>query len=78
MALIALTTALSFLEAAPKVLAALPEFKELWDRIVDSFDGEAEQADLKAAYDQAISDAGTQHASFQDIVRRHGGEPSTG
>lgn len=66
-------TALQFLQAAPKVIAALPEFKTMWDRVVDSFDDKAEQADLKVAYDNAISDAEHAHTNLQDIVRRHSG-----
>lgn len=71
--MITVAAALAILQAVPQVIAALPEFKALWDRIVGSFDSETTQADLKAAYDMAIRDAGVQHNAFQDIVRRHGG-----
>jgi hypothetical protein len=66
-------SAIAILQAVPQVVAALPEFKTLWDRIVDSFDGEATQADLQAAYEAAIAGAANQHQTFQDIVARHGG-----
>lgn len=72
--MILITQALALLQAAPKVVAALPEFKSLWDRIVGTFTDPGEQADLQAAYEHAISDAGNAHTQLQDIVRRHGGE----
>lgn len=73
MALLSVASALSLLNAAPKVLAALPEFKALWDRIISSFDDDNSQEVLKNAYEVAMSDAENAHTQLQDIVRRHGG-----
>jgi xanthine dehydrogenase iron-sulfur cluster and FAD-binding subunit A len=69
--MITVAAALAILQAAPKVVAQLPELVQLWQRIVGSFDKEATQSDLKAAYDAAISDAGHAHQTLQDIVARH-------
>lgn len=65
--------AIAILEAVPQVVAALPEFKSLWDRIVGSFSDKSSQDDLKTAYEAAIDDAQDQHAKFQEIVSRHSG-----
>jgi hypothetical protein len=71
--MISMTAALALLQAAPKVIAALPEFASLWQRITGTFSDPAQQADLQAAYAAAISEAEQSHNTLQDIVRRHGG-----
>ena len=62
---------LGLLQAVPKVVAAAPDFKRVWDQMVDTFDGKAEQSDLKDAYAAAISDAADAHADLQEIVARN-------
>jgi ABC-type transporter Mla subunit MlaD len=62
--------ALQLLQAVPKVVAAAPDFKRVFDSIVATFSG-AEQDDLKAAYDAAISDAADAHQDLQEIVDRN-------
>lgn len=69
--MIGVAWALGLLQAVPKVVAAAPDFKHLWDQLVDTFDGNADQQDLKDAYDAAISDAADAHEDLQDIVARH-------
>lgn len=62
---------LSLLQAVPQAVAAAPDFKHLWDQAVATFHGHPAQADLKAAYDAAISDAADAHDDLQEIVARH-------
>jgi hypothetical protein len=65
--------ALGLLQAVPKVVAAAPEFKHLWDQLVDTFAGHPAQQDLKDAYAAAVSEAADAHDDLQEIVARHGG-----
>jgi ABC-type transporter Mla subunit MlaD len=69
--MLGITWALGLLQAVPKVVAAAPDFKKLWDQLVDTFDGEASQQELKDAYAAAISDAADAHEDLQEIVARH-------
>lgn len=64
---------LQLLQAVPQAVAALPTFKAAWDGIVDAFDGDANQQDLKDAYAAAVSDAADAHEGLQEIVARHTG-----
>lgn len=56
---------LKFLPAVGPVVAALPEFKSIWDQIVGTF-GEKDQATLKEAYADAIADNDEGHARLQE------------
>ena len=67
---ITLASALSFLPVVGPVVAALPEFKKLWDEIVSTFDG-SDQQTLQQAYDLAISEAADAHQDLQDLVAQH-------
>ena len=69
--MIGVSWALDLLQAVPQVVAAAPDFKNLWDQLVGSFDKDADQQDLKDAYAAAISDAADAHADLQEIVARH-------
>lgn len=71
--MLGVTWALELLQAVPKVVAAAPDFKRLWDQLVGTFAGAATQQDLKDAYIAAISDAADAHEDLQEIVARHGG-----
>lgn len=62
---------LQLLQAVPKVVAAAPDFKRLFDQFVGTFKSSADQQDLKDAYAAAISDAADAHEDLQDIVARH-------
>lgn len=64
---------LQLLQVVPKVVAAAPEFKRLFDQFVATFENDATQADLKAAYDAAISDAADANMDLEEIIARHGG-----
>lgn len=63
--------ALELLQAVPKVVAAAPSFKKIWDQIVGVFDKDTDQDTLKEAYDLAISDAADAHTDLQDLVARN-------
>lgn len=69
--MLSVSWALKLLQIVPKAIAAAPEFKHLWDQLVHTFDGNASQQDLKAAYEAAISDAADAHEDLQEIVARH-------
>ena len=61
---------LKLLQAVPKVVAAAPAFKELFDQFVGTFKSD-DQQELKDAYAAAISDAADAHADLQEIVDRN-------
>ncbi len=69
--MISIAWALQLLQAVPQVVAAAPDFKKLWDQLVNTFDGDASQDELKAAYEAAISDAKDAHDVLDEIVRRN-------
>lgn len=63
----------SILALLPKVgpvVAALPEFKRLFDELVGAFDSKADQDDLRAAYELAIDEAAEAHAELSALVAR--------
>lgn len=68
-----LTDVLKLLPAVGPVVAALPEFKKIYDGIVGTFSSDTDQQTLKDAYETAISGAADAHADLQDLVRQHGG-----
>lgn len=52
-----LTTVLQALKIVPAITAALPEFKAMFDEVVELFDEEPEtQATLQEAYEDLIAD----------------------
>lgn len=69
--MVSVAWALGLLQVVPKVVAAAPEFKRLWDQLVNTFDKDADQQDLKDAYTAAIDDAADAHMDLQEIVARH-------
>lgn len=66
-----LSTILALLPKLAPAVAALPEFKRLFDQLVATFDSEADQAELRAAYELAIDDAEDAHGKLAAIVARH-------
>lgn len=62
-----ISTLLNLLPVVGPVVAALPEFKKLWDEASAAF-GHADQATLKTAYADALAGAATQHAATQATV----------
>ena len=62
---------LKLLQVVPQVAAAAPAFKELFDQFVGTFDKDADQQELKDAYEIAISDAADAHEDLQAIVDRN-------
>lgn len=63
--------ALQLLQAIPKVAAAAPEFKHLYDQLVNSFDKSSDQQTLRDAYELALSDAADAHVDLQDLVTQN-------
>ena len=64
---------LKLLPAVGSVVARLPEFKDTFDRIVESF-GENDQDTLKAAYADLIADNDEGHARLQEKLARAASE----
>ena len=60
-----LTSILKLLPVVGPVVAALPEFKSVFDQIVGTF-GEHDQATLKAAYADIMADNDEGHRRLQD------------
>lgn len=69
--MLGISWALGLLQAVPKVVAAAPQFKHIWDQLVETFHGDPAQQDLKDAYAAAISDAADAHTDLQEIVARN-------
>lgn len=70
--------ALNLLQLVPKAVAASGDFKHLWDQLVATYDGNASQDDLKAAYNAAVSDAADADMDLQEVLQRHGVTPAAG
>lgn len=62
------TLILSLVQALPKVVAAAPEFKALFDQLLHGFN-ESEQAQLKSAYQTARDRSDSAQEDFQDASR---------
>lgn len=60
-----LSSILSLLPAVGPVVAALPQFKEVYDQIVATFDTD-DQAVLRDAYEDIMADNDEGHARLQD------------
>jgi len=60
--------ALKALQSVGPVIAALPEFKKLFDAAVSTFDKNADQETLRRAYDLAVDGAADAHADLQKLV----------
>ena len=63
-------TILKLLPKVGPIIAAAPEFKELVDQLVDTFDDKRDQDDLKAAYALAISDAADAYKALDELVKK--------
>lgn len=59
---------LKLLPAVGPVIAALPEFKSLWDTVASTFD-EKDQATLQSAYIDLIEDNMLGHKRLQEKLR---------
>lgn len=62
---------LALLPVVGPAIAAAPAFKKVYDGLVETFDSDTDQATLKTAYDNAISDAHSARVDLADTVRRH-------
>lgn len=61
-----ITSILKLLPAVGPVVAALPEFKKVFDQIVGTFNDDADQHELKAAYADLIVDNDAGHRRIQE------------
>lgn len=66
-----LATMLGFLPVVGPAVAALPEFKKLWDTLAATFDKNADQQVLKDAYATAVSGAHDANDQLQALVQQH-------
>lgn len=69
--MVSIAWALSLLQVVPKAVAAAPDFKRLYDQLVETFDGHTSQQELKDAYAAATSDAADADADLQEIIERN-------
>lgn len=67
---ILIPTVLKALQAIGPITAALPEFKALYDQIVETFKGDADQATLKRAYDELMAENSGGHVRLQEMLRK--------
>lgn len=58
------------LQAVGPATAALPEFKEVYDQIVDTFKKPTDQATLQTAYTELQSENSGGHARLQEMLRK--------
>lgn len=68
--MITVGTILKLLEKSGPVIAALPEFKAMFDQVVGGF-AERDQKTLKRAYDLAISEARESYGELAALVAGH-------
>jgi hypothetical protein len=67
-ALIAFGAILKAVEQLPKVIAAAPEFKNLFDQMIKAFQPH-QQSQLKTAYAKAIETSDSAQADFVEASR---------
>lgn len=67
-----LAAALKFLPLVTAGVKALPEFKALFDNIVDVIPNDADQATLKEALELAFDERDEAHAELQALVEQYG------
>jgi hypothetical protein len=65
----AIADILKLLQAVGPVTAALPEFKQVYDGIVNTFKKPADQQTLKTAYQELQSENSGGHARLQEMLR---------
>lgn len=68
-----LKSVLKMLPAVGPVVAALPEFRAVFDQIVATFSKPADQATLKDAYADLIADNDEGHRRLQEKLKRAAG-----
>ena len=61
-----ITSILKLLPVVGPVVAALPEFRNVFDQIVGTFDDDADQTVLKEAYVDLMADNDAGHRRLQD------------
>lgn len=67
-----LATILSLLPKVGPIIAAAPEFKALIEELISALEDDRDQAELRIAYENAISDAEHAHEQLQGSVARRG------
>ena len=68
---ISLTSLLGLLPVVGPVVAALPQFKAIYDELTATFSSHSDQKTLKDAYAVAVSGAADAHNDLQDIITRN-------
>lgn len=68
MPLISIAAIVGLVEQLPKVVAAAPEFKRLFDALISNFKTH-EQSELKAAYQRAIAESDSAQEDFVNAGR---------
>lgn len=61
---------LKLLPAVGPVVAALPEFKAVYDQIVGTFRNPQDQQTLKTAYQELQAENSGGHARLQELLRK--------
>lgn len=61
---------IKLLQAVGPITAALPEFKDTYDKIVSTFKGTDDQDTLKTAYRELQAENSGGHARLQDLLRQ--------
>lgn len=70
MAAFNLTDVLRLLPAVGPVVAALPEFKKIYDQITGTFRSDKDQQTLKDAYRELQAENTGGHARLQEMLRQ--------
>lgn len=61
---------IKLLQVVGPVVARAPEFKAVFDQIVDTFKGKDDQATLKKAYDELMAENSGGHVRLQEMLRK--------
>jgi len=67
-----LTSVLKLLPAVGPVVAALPEFRKIYEQITATFDDKPDQDTLKEAYVDLMNDNDAGHKRLQEKLKRAG------
>lgn len=61
---------LRMLQAIGPIAAALPQFKEVYDQIVETFSSDTDQETLQTAYRELQAENSGGHARLQEMLRK--------
>jgi hypothetical protein len=69
-ALFSVAGIIKLLQAVGPITAALPEFKDTYDKIVSTFDSKTDQQTLQKAYRELQAENSGGHARLQEMLRQ--------